>query len=172
MDLRVRRAKEADLATIVAAKHNAGVAAWGHILPPPVLETLPFPGRWASAIEAEDARVRVLVVEADGDVVGFAATRPSGDADAGTQTGELDAFFVDPAIWGRGAGRALLDAAVAALRAAGFRDATLGTAAENHRPGRIYETAGWQTDGMDRRRACGGVEFIEVRYRILLPTTA
>lgn len=53
-----------------------------------------------------------------------------------------------------------------------FRDATLWTAAENHRPRRIYEAAGWQTDGMDRRRAFGGVEFVEVRYRIVLPRTA
>jgi GNAT superfamily N-acetyltransferase len=166
VDLRVRRAEEADLAAMVAVKYDAGVAAWNHILPSPVLETLPFPDGWASAVDARDARVRVLVVDADGDVVGFAVTRPSGDADADPATGELDAFFVDPRSWGRGAGRALLDAAVAAVRAAKFRDATLWTAAENHRPRRIYETAGWHTDGTERRRAFGGVEFVEVRYRI------
>ena len=166
MDLRVRRAEEADLAAMVAVKHDAGVAAWDHILPSPVLETLPFPDRWAAAVDARDARVRVLVVDADGDVVGFAVTRPSGDADVDDGTGELDGFYVDPRSWGLGAGRALLAAAVATLRAAGFRDATLWTAAENHRPRRIYETAGWRTDGTDRRRAFGGVEFVEVRYRI------
>jgi GNAT superfamily N-acetyltransferase len=99
-------------------------------------------------------------------VVGFAVTRPSGDAGAGPVTGEVDGFYVHPGSWGRGAGRALLDAAVAALRVGGFRDATLWTAAENHRPRRIYETAGWRVDGTDRRRAFDGVEFVEVRYRI------
>lgn len=163
---RIRPATIDDLEAMVAIKHDAGVAAWGHILPPAVVEELPFPDRWGAAIEALDARVRVLIVEVEGEAVGFALTRPSGDPDAGATTGELDGFYVHPETWGRGAGRALLDAAVQALAAGGFLDATLWTAAENRRPRRIYETAGWRTDGMDRRRAFGGVEFVEVRYRI------
>lgn len=172
MNLRIRRATAMDLAAMVAIKHDAGVAAWGHILPPHVVETLPFPDRWGEAIQAPDQRVRVLIAEVGGGAVGFAVTRPSGDADAGPQTGELDAFFVDPGSWGQGAGRALLDAAMNALAAAGFRDATLWTADENHRPRRIYEAAGWRTDGTERLRAFGGVEFVEVRYRIGLPATS
>ena len=151
---------------MIAIKHDAGVAAWGHILPQAVIEELPFPERWAAAIEATDPRVQVLIVEAGSEPVGFAITRPSGDADAAAATGELDGFYVHPASWGLGAGRALLGAAVAGLREAGFRDATLWTAAENHRPRRIYETAGWRTDGTDRHREFDGVEFVEVRYRI------
>jgi GNAT superfamily N-acetyltransferase len=172
VNVRIRRATAADLPAIVAIKHDAGVAAWAHILPPAVVAQLPFPERWGAASEAPDPRVRVLISEAGGRAVGFAVTRPSGDADAGLQTGELDAFFVDPGSWGRGAGRGLLDAALNALRVAGFRDATLWTAAENHRPRRIYQTAGWHTDGTERGRAFGGVEFVEVRYRVALPASS
>jgi GNAT superfamily N-acetyltransferase len=161
----VRRARAADLPALVAIKHDAGLAAWYHILPPPVVERLPFPERWAEAIDAADPRVRVLVVEADGRVLGFSVTRPSGDADADATVGELDGFYVDPGSWGQGAGRALLEAAVDALREADFADGTLWTASENHRPRRIYEFAGWRTDGAERRRALAGVEFVEVRYR-------
>jgi GNAT superfamily N-acetyltransferase len=168
VDLLVRPAVRDDLAAMVAAKHDAGLAAWGHILPPPVVEGLPFPERWAEAVEAADPRVRVLVVEADSRVVGFAVTRPSGDAGADSTIGELDGFYVDPGSWGRGAGRRLLEAAVDALREADFHDATLWTAEENHRPRRIYQAAGWRTDGTERRRALGGVEFVELRYRIAL----
>ena len=169
---RIRAATIDDLGAMVAVKHDAGVAAWDHILPPAVVEELPFPDRWGAAIEASDRRVRVLIVEAEGEAVGFAVTRPSGDPDADATTGELDGFFVDPKVWGRGAGRALLDSAVQALAEGGFLDATLWTAAENHRPRRIYETAGWRTDGTDRRRAFGGVEFVEVRYRITVAPTS
>lgn len=108
----------------------------------------------------------MLVAETGRQVIGYAVTRPSGDADADVATGELDAFFLDPTNWGLGAGRALMDAALAAFQEGGFRDATLWTAAENHRPRRIYETGGWRIDGVDRRRAFAGVEFVEVRYRI------
>src|SRR4029079_293867 len=124
----VRSALPDDLPRMMAIKHDAGVAAWGHILPPPVVETLPFPDRWAAAVGAAEPRTQVLVVEAASGPVGFAITRPSGDADADAQTGELDAFFVEPASWGLGAGRALLGAAMRALRDARFRDATLWTA--------------------------------------------
>jgi GNAT superfamily N-acetyltransferase len=166
VDLLVRPAVPADLPAMVAIKHDAGVAAWSHILPPAVIERLPFPERWGTAIVDSDPRVRVLIGEAGGRARGFAVTRPSGDGDGGAETGELDAFFVDPASWGTGVGRGLLAAAVRTLRDAGFRDATLWTAAENDRPRRIYDLAGWRTDGTERRRSFEGVEFVEVRYRI------
>ncbi len=169
---RIRSAHLDDLARMKAIKHAAGVAAWGHILPSAVVEVLPFPDRWAAAIDDADPRVQVLMVEKAGELVGFAVTRPSGDADASPTTGELDGFYVDPGSWGLGAGRALLAASMQALSDAGFRDATLWTAAENHRPRRIYEAAGWRVDGTDRRRSFGGVEFVEVRYRIVLAASS
>ena len=168
MAVRIRPASMLDLPAMAAIKHDAGLAAWSHILPPPILESLPFLDRWEAAVGSSDARAGVLVTELDGKVVAFAATRPSGDVDALSTTGELDGFYSDPRVWGLGAGRALLAAAVAALREAGFSEATLWTAALNHRPRRIYEIAGWRVDGTERNRSLGGVEFTEVRYRIPL----
>ena len=153
---------------MAAVKHDAGLAAWAHFLPAGVIESLRMPERWAAAIDSTDPRVRMSIAEEGGGVVGFALTRPSGDTDAGDTTGELDAFYVDPQSWGRGTGRALLEAATSALQEAGFADATLWTAAENHRPRRIYEAAGWRQDGADRQREIGGVSFVEVRYRVQL----
>jgi GNAT superfamily N-acetyltransferase len=68
-------------------------------------------------------------------------------------------------VWGLGGGRTLLEVAVATLTEAGCWDATLWTAAENHRPRRIYQTAGWRTDGATRDRSIAGAAFTEVRYR-------
>ena|ERR1700674_3906998 len=168
MALRIRPASMLDLPAMAAIKHDAGLAAWSHILPPAILESLTFLDRWEAAVGRTDARSGVLVTELDGKVVAFAVTRPSGDADALSTTGELDGFYADPRVWGLGAGRALLAEAAAALLEAGFSEATLWTAAQNHRPRRIYEIAGWRVDGAERHRSFGGVEFTEVRYRILL----
>ena len=167
MAVTVRSALPVDLPAMVAIKRDAGLAGWPHILPPEVIETLPFPPRWGEAISSPDPRTSALLAELDGRVVGFAITRPSGDADASAQTGELDAFYTDPAVWGIGAGRALLAVATDRLRDAGFGDATLWTAALNDRPRRVYEAAGWQVDTAERHRRFGGVEFIEVRYRLV-----
>jgi GNAT superfamily N-acetyltransferase len=164
----IRRARASDVPAMGVIKHDAGLAAWRHFLPPTVIGSLSMPERWTAAIDSDAPRMQMLIAEASGRVLGFAFTRPSGDPDAGDATGELDGFYVDPGSWGHGVGRALLAAATDRLRDDGFAEATLWTADENHRPRRIYEAAGWRTHGTDRRRELGGVAFVEVRYRLSL----
>ena len=139
-------------------KDAAGTLGWGHMFPPEA-RWPELPDRWF------DDGVTVLLAEEDGEVVGFAVVRASGDEDAAAETGELDGLYTDPSVWGTGVGRALLDEAVARLTAAGFEDATLWTAEDNDRPRRIYERAGWVADGRVRTRHMYGVGFDELRYR-------
>ena len=161
----VRPATSVDLPAMTAAKLEAGTVAWPHIFPPEVLSQLGFPDRWSAAVIDPPQRTHALVAELDGTVVGFAIVRPSADDDASAETGELDGFYTAPAAWGRGAGLALMAAAIEALRADGFATATLWTATDNHRPRRIYERAGWRLDGTTRSRNLGGIAFEELRYR-------
>lgn len=58
----------------------------------------------------------VFVAEMDGVVVGFAAILPRKDSDA-----ELDALFVEPEMWQRGVGRALVEHCCSAAKAAGAK---------------------------------------------------
>jgi len=164
----VRPATAADLPAMTAAKADAGIIAWPHIFPPEVLAQLGFPERWATAVTNPAQRTHALVAELDGVVVGFAIVRPSADDDAPPETGELDGFYTAPAAWGRGAGQALMAAAIQALREDGFSSVTLWTATDNHRPRRIYERAGWRLDGTRRDRNLGGIAFEELRYRTRL----
>jgi len=164
----VRPAAKADLAAMAAAKLDAGTAAWPHIFPAEVLSQLGFPERWGAAVADPPLRTHALVAEVDGKVVGFAIVRPSADDDASPETGELDGFYTAPATWGRGAGLALMAAAIEVLREDGFATATLWTATDNHRPRRIYERAGWRLDGTTRNRNLGGIAFEELRYRTRL----
>jgi GNAT superfamily N-acetyltransferase len=147
----VRRARPDDWPAITRAFVDAGRAAWAEILGPDAAARLAPPERWKEAIDADD----VLVVVVDDAVAGFAVLAPA----------ELDAFYTHPAVWGRGAGRTLMRDVLAELARRGFEEATLWTAEENHRPRRIYESAGWRTDGAVRRRMLFGVEFAELRYR-------
>ncbi len=164
----VRGATEADLPTMTAAKLDAGTAAWPHIFPAEVLSQLGFPERWTAAVLEPRQRTHALVAELDQAVVGFAIVRPSADDDGSPETGELDGFYTAPSAWGRGAGLALMGAALEALREDGFTTATLWTATDNHRPRRIYERAGWRLDGTTRNRNLGGIAFEELRYRTRL----
>lgn len=79
-----------------------------------------------------------LVAESAGEIAGFAC--------ANHQTGLIWALFVDPAREGRGHGRALLDAALAGLRAAGHAQGWLETGAGT-RAERFYREHGWRDMG-------------------------
>jgi GNAT superfamily N-acetyltransferase len=77
----------------------------------------------------------------------------------------IELLYTHPRAWGRGAGRALLAAAEAALREAGCREATLWTERRNERPRRFYEAAGWRPDFQVRERRWNGAPLAELRYR-------
>jgi ribosomal protein S18 acetylase RimI-like enzyme len=89
----------------------------------------------------------VFVAERGGEVVGFVSVGRSEDPDAQDDTGELYAIYVRRSQWGRGAGGALMDAALTALREHGFREATLWVLEDNPRTRRFYELVGWHADG-------------------------
>ena len=79
-----------------------------------------------------------LVAEDAGEIAGFAC--------ANHQTGLIWALFIDPAQEGRGHGRALIDAALAGLKAAGHAQAWLETGAGT-RAERFYRRHGWRDMG-------------------------
>jgi ribosomal protein S18 acetylase RimI-like enzyme len=80
-------------------------------------------------------------------VVGFAVTGPSEDADAEQDTGEVFAIYLEPERVGTGVGRRLFAYALLDLRKRGFRSATLWVLETNEQARRFYERAGWRFDG-------------------------
>lgn len=78
--------------------------------------------------------------------------------------GELYALYADPAAWGLGVGRALMDAAVDGMRAAGHRDALLWVLRGNARARRFYERMGWVADGGEREQESERLPVPAVRY--------
>ncbi|GAB3210237.1 Sortase and related acyltransferases [Marinactinospora thermotolerans DSM 45154] len=147
--------------------HAAGLAAWSGFLPEEELRAEALrPQMFDQAIRAFETTVRVAV---DGDrVTAFAVLRPSADNDAEAKVGELHMFYAHPRVWGTGVARLLMADALARLRAAGYRAATLWTAEENHRPRAFYRSTGWRLDGARRSKTRHGVVFTELRHRIEL----
>jgi GNAT superfamily N-acetyltransferase len=84
--------------------------------------------------------------------------------DARTRRGEgkaiegrahLSGLFVLPASWGEGIGTALLEAALAAMRGRGRREAQLFTAAANRRSRTFYVRRGWRASATTTDRHDG-----------------
>jgi GNAT superfamily N-acetyltransferase len=122
----------------------AARAAWG------------FTGEEAlAAMRAPEFTGGELVAEDESGVVGFVIAVHC----------EIDLLYTHPRAWGSGAGRRLLAAGEAALRETGCAEATLWTEERNGRTRRVYEAAGWRTDGSVRERAWNGAALREMRYR-------
>src|SRR4051794_33043046 len=140
----LRPATAADDAAMADVFLAAARAAWG------------FTGEAALAAmraPALGSRGEIVAVDEEG-VAGFVAPVEC----------EIDLLYTHPRTWGNGIGRLLLAAGEEALRAAGCREATLWTEERNERPRRVYEAAGWRTDGGVRERVWNGARLRELRY--------
>ncbi|HEX6787890.1 MAG TPA: GNAT family N-acetyltransferase [Gaiellaceae bacterium] len=120
-------------------------------------------GMWERALG--DVSRDVFVFEDGGEVVAFVGSFPSRDADA---EGELGEIYALPEAWGKGVGRALMTACVAALRERGYADAILWVLDENPRARAFYEREGWALDGAEKTEQFLGVTVRELRYRVSL----
>lgn len=87
---------------------------------------------------AQIANGQVIVADADGAIVGFAAV----------VAGELDGLFVEPDLWGLGIGKALVEAATHEARLSGM---TLKVTA-NPRARGFYESCGFTVEGEEQTR--------------------
>lgn len=76
---------------------------------------------------------QLLVVVDEHRVVGFASLGPERDRDAPSDIGQLYAINLDPDVWGRGIGRALLNVATDRPRELGYVEAVLWVVPNNQR---------------------------------------
>ena len=104
---------------------------------------------WAHRIPlVGDEGNRTWVAEIDGRIAGFAFTQPTEDDDLNPlEIAELVALYLDPAFFGAGVGKPLLDRSVAGMRSQGFLQATLWVLEDNARAIHFYRREGWRPDG-------------------------
>ncbi len=163
----VRTATVQDAEAIARVHVRSWQQAYAHVFPAEALAGLSVERRadsWRELLETSDA----LVAEDAEGVVGFANVGRSRDEDG---VGELYAIYVDPAAWGDGHGRRLIEAGEALLRDRGFVEATLWVLEDNPRARCFYEAAGWALDGASQTIEPLGVQAVEVRYRKSLAST-
>lgn len=134
--------------------------AYRGIVPQAYLDALP-PGRWAAFIDTPG--IYTLVADDGGALAGtasFCASRfPEYEG-----MGEIVSLYLREPYAGRGLGRALLEAAAAALAAQGFEDIFLWVLEENARTRRFYERAGFAAAGEAIECDIGGKTLRELRY--------
>ncbi len=170
--LTLRRAVETDSAVIAALHIAAWQWAYRGQLPDALLDGLTVQIDRRTARRREQlvrlsSPERTWVAEAAGQIVGFADTGLSRDADAAPDTAELYAIYLARDAVGKGIGRTLLAHALGDLRGRGYRAATLWVLTTNARARRFYEAAGWRPDGTTKTvQLAADVDLNELRYHI------
>jgi len=169
----IRHAQLADADQIGAVQVRAWQATYRGVMPDAYLDELSAHDRaayWRGQVLALLPGQRLKVIVEGGVVVGFAATGPENDGGA-AGVGELYAINLDPSVWGRGLGRALLRDATAELAGLGHREAVLWVVPQNDRARRLYESEQWRDDDVRRDDEVFGVVVPEMRYWRSLPTS-
>ncbi|MCA1726330.1 MAG: GNAT family N-acetyltransferase [Actinobacteria bacterium] len=118
-------------------------------------------------LRAPDPGTSRWVGELEGSVAGFSVIGPARPGFGEPGWGEVYAIYVDPDRQRLGIGRALLDHAVATLRARRRPGAVLWVLRDNAPARRFYEAMGWASDGARKGfevPGTSGVEVAEVRY--------
>jgi ribosomal protein S18 acetylase RimI-like enzyme len=180
--LTVRPATVADAYPVARLHVRTWQWAYAGIVPDETLAALDVEARarrWRENFAGGTARE--ARVAQDGDrLCGFASFGPyrlAQDRDnQDPRYGEVYAIYVDPQRVGAGAGRALMDAAVARLAERGWREIRLWVLEANLRARRFYERYGFTVDtGPDAlaqiafdRPGADPVRLPEVRYRLAL----
>jgi GNAT superfamily N-acetyltransferase len=123
--------------------------------------------RWEAILEQSTWPNGATLVAQEADhLVGFAHLRPTRDDDQNPAlVGEVASFYVSPELWGKGVGRALMEASCEALTAAGFLAASLWVLGSNARAIGFYEALGWRDDGAVKDDIVGGTPIRDLRYR-------
>jgi ribosomal protein S18 acetylase RimI-like enzyme len=191
--IEIRPATAADEPIITQIRRETWFAAYAQIIDPAIIERVTAPRAGPSGGPQPDRTSLVAVASPGADVagagviVGYASFGPErsvasaasvgsgGSGGSGAkpgaltpaglagETGEMYTLYVAPEHWSTGAGRALTDATLDGLRAAGYQRVVLWTLTENARARRFYDKAGFALDGATNvLAALGKVE--ELRY--------
>lgn len=165
-DLSLREPTVGDASQIAFVHVRSWQAAYRGLMDQDFLDSLDVEecaAMWRRRLASPDEGAR-LVVERDGEVIGFlAGTRVSPGTE---EAAEVFSIYLDPSVWRGGIGSALLDAGVESLRSQGHTPVVLWVLDGNERACRFYESRGWVFDGGRKDEVVGGATAPHLRYRL------
>ena len=163
--MHIRDSVTADADAIARIHVRCWTIGYAGIVPDAYLATLSVRRstmQWLQGL-ADITRPQTVVAVDDNDAITGFATFGHNRAGLGLETGELHGLYVDPDLWSRGIGGALLSEAVTSLARSGFERAILWTLADNQRTRRFFEQRRWTYDGTTLQHESGATV---VRYTV------
>jgi ribosomal protein S18 acetylase RimI-like enzyme len=165
VEVRAATVEDADaMAEVNAAGWREGYRG---IVPDSRRNNLPV-GRWRremrAGLEAPRGRSFTRIAELGGEFAGYCfVAAPGREEPEDSAVCELAALYVDPGVWRRGVGSALVQSAIAEAAARGGEEMLLWTFQENERALAFYRAAGFLEDGGRRPYVPIGAPTVRLR---------
>lgn len=165
--MQIRKAKPGDAKDIAEVHTRSWQAVYRGQFPDEYLDNIDVDRRtqlWRKLAgkESDD----LVVMEENGEIVGFLHLAESRDDDAPPLTEEVTSVYFLAERWRKGGGRQLMEWALERSRQRDAERVTLWVLDQNQRARQFYEAMGFVFDGSEKKgQLRGGFEFTEVRYR-------
>lgn len=163
----------------IASQEDAESIAINHIcswqetykdfIPESILKNLSVEERTSQWKHLLDQKVKILVIEINKKVIGFASICSFRDAEEKKKEveGEISAIYLHPSYWRQGLGKKLCQAALSELVNLGFKEVFLWVLSENSQARSFYESLGFKMANDRKLEAFyeGGPLLEEVLYK-------
>ena len=169
----VRSAEFGDARGIATVRVRGWQAGYAGLIPTPYLDSMDVASncvrvqKWLRNASVQQSH---WVCLEGSEIIGWALTFDHArDHDLPSQTSELVACYVLPAVWGRGAGFSLCAHALRALKQRGKKSVVLWVLADNERAIRFYRRQGFDLDGQSKsEQLTEHIDVQEVRMHLEL----
>lgn len=166
----IRRAVAGDAAELAHVQAASWRAAFRGVLSDAYLadlDTDALRSAWSELLaDTRWPRAGTLVLEEEGEIVGYSRFYPSDDGDVDAErVAMIGSMYTLPRVWRTGAGRMLMTAVMDAITLAGFGTATLWVLEGNARAQQFYRAQGWVSDGMRHTDDGDPDAVVKWRYR-------
>jgi ribosomal protein S18 acetylase RimI-like enzyme len=163
----IRLAKLEDAEAIALVHIRSWQKMYREFIPEIILKNLSLPERtqqWADLIKQD---VKVLVIEMNECIAGFASICAFRDEHIDSSMGEISAIYMHPDYWRMGFGRRLCMAAIAELKKQNYKTVGLWVLEANVQACQFYEALGFETTTITKLEEFyeGGALLQEILYK-------
>ncbi|CDZ76505.1 Phosphinothricin N-acetyltransferase [Legionella massiliensis] len=163
----IRLATLQDAQAIARVHIRSWQKMYSEFIPETILDNLSVDERTQQWQQLLEEQVKILVLEIDNQIVGFASICTFRDFMADQSMGEISAIYLDPDYWRLGLGTKLCWAALTELENSGYKTVFLWVLKDNLQACKFYEALGFTLTDLTKLEEFyeGGALLTQVLYK-------